>query len=189
LQLGLRQFWDDMRQRRYRFRQAVGGVFGVFVLVLARPTWWSFVLGGGLIVVGALVRLWAAGHVRKNRRLETRGPYVLIRHPQYLGNSLIAFGLCLAAGHPWPAGLWAVIFYLFYVPAIRHEDEKLRKRFGGSWERWYSNTPPVVPTHLPAANPGLHLLDWSPVQALRNGEPIWLIFVAAGVVAILCRLR
>ena len=183
LELGLRQFRHDLRRRRYRFRQAVGGVLGAFLVVLARPTWWSFAVGAALITVGAMVRLWAAGHIRKSQHLETHGPYAVVRHPQYLGNSLLAIGLCLAAGHPWAVGIWAVIFYLFYVPAIRREDDKLRRRFRESWQRWYEKTPTIVPTRLPTPNPGLHLLDWSPLQALRNGELIWIALILVGVLS------
>jgi len=133
VELGLRRFVDDVRSKRHRFRQAMGGVFGAFLVVLARPAWWGFIVGVALVCGGALVRLWAAGHVRKNEVLETHGPYAFVRHPQYLGNCLIAVGWCAACGHPWAVCIWAVLFYLFYVPAIRREDDKLRRRFGEAW--------------------------------------------------------
>ena len=189
MELGLRQCWSDLCRRRYRFRQAVGGVFGVFLIVVARPAWWSFAVGSALIVPGVMLRLWAAGHVRKNQDLETHGPYAFVRHPQYLGNCLLAAGFCFASGHFWAVGIWALLFYLFYVPAIRREDDKLRRRFEEPWHKWYEKTPAIVPTHWPETNPGLHLPDWSTLQALRNGEPIWLILILLSLLSIYFRLK
>jgi protein-S-isoprenylcysteine O-methyltransferase Ste14 len=133
-----------------------------------------FWVGAGSGTVGLLVRLWAAGHVRKSRKLATHGPYAFVRHPQYLGNTLLAVGLSLASGYPWAIGLWCVLFWLLYVPAIKREDDKLRRRFGQSWEKWADRTPAVLPVRRPSSNPGLHLEDWSFWQAIRNGEPAWL---------------
>jgi len=141
-------------------------------------------VGACLAAAGALVRLWAAGHLRKDQALATDGPYAFVRHPQYLGNCLLATGFCVAAGHPWAIAVWAAIFYLFYVPAIRREDARLKKRFSESWHEWRQKTPAVVPTRWPSSNPGARLLGWSPLQALRNGEPGWLALILAGLLAI-----
>ena len=184
MKIGLKRFVRDLRRKRYRFRQVVGGAFVAFLVVLARPVWWGFAPGVCLVAAGALVRLWAAGHVRKDQVLATDGPYAFVRHPQYLGNCLLAAGFCLAAGHPWAIAVWAALFYLFYAPAIRREDSRLRTRFGEPWQDWYQETPAVVPTRWPSRNPGLRLFEWSALQALRNGEPGWLALIVAGLLAI-----
>jgi len=179
--LGVGQFLRDLHSRRYRFRQASGAAFGVCLIVLARPAGWGALIGLGLIIVGALLRLWAAGHVLKGRRLATHGPYAFVRHPQYLGNTLVAIGLCLASGHVEAIVIWGAIFYLLYVPAIRREDAKLAKRFGAEWIEWRRKTPAVLPTWWPTLNPGLHLRGWSPARAVRNGELIWMFVLAGGL--------
>ena len=116
MKLGLKRFWHDLSRRRYHFRQAVGGAFGVFLVAFASPALWSFAVGSALIVPGVMLRLWAAGHVRKNQYLETHGPYAFVRHPQYLGNCLLAAGFCFASGHVWAVAVWALVFYLFLHP-------------------------------------------------------------------------
>jgi len=179
--LGVGQFLRDLDSRRYRFRQATGAVFGVCLVLLARPAGWGAPIGLGLVIIGALLRLWAAGHVLKSRRLATDGPYAFVRHPQYLGNTLVAIGLCLATGHVEAIGIWAAILYLFYVPAIRREDAKLAKRFGADWYHWRQRTPAVVPTRWPTLGPGLQFRGWSPARALRNGEFIWTFLLAGGL--------
>jgi len=181
MKLGVSQLWWDLRHRRHRFRQPFALLFCLVLLVVARPVLWGFVVGAPLCLLGALVRLWAAGYVRKSKVLETRGPYSLVRHPQYLGNTLMATGASLAVGQPLAIALWAVLFPLSYVPAIRREDAKLHKRFGLAWEKWSAVTPAVVPLRRIPPGSGLHLKEWSLRQCCRNGEPIWLVLALVGL--------
>lgn len=155
------------------FRQQVGGLYALLLVIFAAPSRWEFWIGAPVVVLGTIVRLWAAGHLNKDDELGTHGPYAFMRHPQYFGNSCIGVGLSLASGHPWAIAIFAVIFYIFYLPAIREEDRKLREKFGAVCEEWQEKVPAVIPTPFPADNPGLHLSDWSPRQAFRNGEPAW----------------
>ncbi|MBS3761665.1 MAG: isoprenylcysteine carboxylmethyltransferase family protein [Planctomycetes bacterium] len=134
-----------------------------------------------MCILGNIVRLWAAGHVRKSKELERHGPYAFVRHPQYLGNSLIAIGLSLAAGLPLAILIWVALFLGFYVPAIRREDAKLHRRFDEDWEKWAARTPAVVPLHGAPDNPGVHAAEWSLLQALKNGEPAWLITIGGSL--------
>lgn len=184
MKIGLKQLLKDLRDRRYRFRQPSGAAFLLLLLVLARPQWWGLIAGSVLCVAGLFFRWWAAGLVKKSKELETRGPYALVRHPQYLGNSLIAIGSVLASGVLWGIVIWIAIFALFYVAAIRREDDKLRRRFTEQWDEWGSKTPAVLPFRLPGSNPGFHWKDWSFMQAVRNGEPIWFVGVVAIYVAL-----
>ncbi len=174
MEIGLKRFWSDLRGRRHRFRQAVGAMFFAFLACLADPTARGLAVGAVLVVAGVLVRSWAAGHVRKDKVLETHGPYAFVRHPQYLGNMLLALGLCTASGLPWSFAVWAAVWVLFYVPAVGREDRRLLNRFGDQWTEWRAKTPAIVPLRWPRPNPGLHLRDWSVRQWARNGEPIWL---------------
>ena len=188
MKIGLKQFWGNLHKKRYRYRQAVGWMFIAFLVILAEPDWFGFVLGTGLYIPGIMIRFWASGYVKKNRLLEKRGPYTFVRHPQYLGNCLIASGICFASSHLWAIGVLAVLFFLLYVPAIRREDDRLSKHFGESWKEWYGKTSAIVPTHWPNNNPSLHLLDWSFSQSLRNGEPLWMFFLLSGLLSIYLRL-
>ena len=62
-----------------------------------------------IAVLGILVRLWASGHVKKDKVLATTGPYAYVRHPLYVGNHLITFGFCLASGLWWSFIAWLAI--------------------------------------------------------------------------------
>jgi hypothetical protein len=48
-----------------RFRVALGFVFGVLVLILARPNKESLTIGMSIADGGETIRVWAAGHLRK----------------------------------------------------------------------------------------------------------------------------
>lgn len=163
-------------------------VFAVCLVLLASPTRPLFYVGAGLVCLGALVRLWAAGHVWKSKELATHGPYAVVRHPQYLGNTLLAVGLCLASGHWWAVAVWALILWLLYLPAIGREDEKLKRHFGEAWEKWAQKPPALLPIGWPHSNRGLHLADWSLWQSVRNGEPVWTLSVAGAFVLVFLQL-
>jgi uncharacterized membrane protein len=104
-----------------------------------------------------------------------------VRHPQYLGNSLLAFGFCVASGHWWLIAVWFLIFWLFYLPAIEREDGKLRRRFGEAWADWAEKTPAVVPVRWPGFRLKANTGEWSFLLAIRNGELVWMICVVAAL--------
>jgi protein-S-isoprenylcysteine O-methyltransferase Ste14 len=171
--LGFQRFFQDLLHRRWRHRQFVGLVFLFLLVAFAEPYRAPrlFAPGATLALLGILVRLWASGHVKKDKELATTGPYALVRHPLYVGNQLILVGFCLASALWWSALGWAVISLLFYPPAIRHEDEVLHRLFGADWERWRAHTFALVPRW---PEQGTKVFGrWSFTQSLKaNGEPL-----------------
>ena len=184
MKLGISKLWDDMKHRRYRFRQWIGVAFMIVMAWLAVPHAWTLAIGIPIIGIGVLLRLWAAGYIKKSQELEVRGPYGFVRHPQYLGNTLIAVGFSVASGHLWGVAAWALVFYVFYLPAIEREDEKLHRRFGEVWEEWKETTPAVFPLHWPRKLSGLRIREWSAVRAVKNGEILWVMLVALMAVGV-----
>jgi protein-S-isoprenylcysteine O-methyltransferase Ste14 len=81
-----------------RRRVAVGFVLGAVVLWLAQPTVPSLAAGVAIALAGEALRVWAAGHLIKAREITTSGPYRFVRHPLYLGSSIIGVGVAVAAG-------------------------------------------------------------------------------------------
>jgi protein-S-isoprenylcysteine O-methyltransferase Ste14 len=168
------KLWHDLRFKRYRHRQLVGIVALLVVVAFARPalTPRLFWPGAVAVLLGVLIRLWASGHVKKDKVLATTGPYALVRHPLYLGNHLIMLGFCLASGLWWSWLVWLAVTVLYYPPAIANEDERLHKLFGADWEAWRPVTPAIVPNPVRLGKVSLGG-RWSFAQSLRaNGEPI-----------------
>jgi protein-S-isoprenylcysteine O-methyltransferase Ste14 len=107
---------------------------GGFLLVaafgwLASPSVLSMATGLPVALGGLLLRAWAAGHLEKNIRLATTGPYAWVRNPLYLGTLLTAAGFVIASRRPALAVLFALVFALVYLPAVRLEEEYLLEIF------------------------------------------------------------
>jgi protein-S-isoprenylcysteine O-methyltransferase Ste14 len=79
--------------------------------------------------LGLVLRGWAAGHLQKNERLITGGPYAYIRNPLYLGTLLAAAGIVVASRSGCLAVLFALAFSLVYLPAVELEEQHLRSIF------------------------------------------------------------
>ena len=173
---GLRRFFGDIRDHRERFRQFLGIAFIILVSIAGSPEQAPYLAGAALVIVGSAIRLWASGHVKKNKVLATTGPYAFVRHPLYVGNLALLFGFALACGLWWAIPLLAGFLLAFYPPAIRHEDAKLQRKFGEQWERWHKKTRALIPRLTPY-QPGQRG-SWSFKQSLRqNGEPIIALFL------------
>jgi protein-S-isoprenylcysteine O-methyltransferase Ste14 len=176
LRFGLQRFLNDVRYRRDRFRQFIGVSFVILVSLAGKPKEPLFFFGVAVVILGITARMWASGHIKKNKVLATDGPYAYVRHPLYVGNIALGLGFCIASGLWWSLPLFIVIIILFYPHAIRHEDEKLHRMFSDEWEQWRQRTRALIPRLTPfQPNQGA---DWSFIQSLRqNGEPIIALFL------------
>jgi protein-S-isoprenylcysteine O-methyltransferase Ste14 len=78
----------------------------------------------------------------------TTGPYRLVRHPIYLGLSLVAMGEGLAF-NSWPAVL-IVLFGIVptFVWRARAEEELLLRTFGERYALYCKQTNIIIPRHL-----------------------------------------
>lgn len=119
-------------------------------LVLARPTPNLLVSGLGIVLVGLLVRAWAAGHLRKESGVTVSGPYAHVRHPLYLGTILILAGLTVAAGSGWVAALVAAYFVFFYLPVLRREEHERSQGVPDFYELYRALVPALIPRLSPA---------------------------------------
>lgn len=184
---GLQRFLHDIRYHRERFRQFLGIAFVILVSTAGEPKKMLFATGGGLVVLGIAVRLWASGHIKKNKVLATDGPYTYVRHPLYVGNITLGFGFALASGLWWSLPLLVGILVAFYPHAICREDERLHRMFNKEWEQWRKGTRALIPRLI--SYQFTQRGNWSFRQSLRqNGEPIialfllfWLHFLSLGL--------
>jgi protein-S-isoprenylcysteine O-methyltransferase Ste14 len=77
--------------------------------------------------------------------LNTTGMYSILRHPLYVGNFIIVFGITLFIQVWWFALMVWVGFWLYYERIIFSEEEFLRRRFGTSFIEWAEKTPILFP--------------------------------------------
>jgi protein-S-isoprenylcysteine O-methyltransferase Ste14 len=131
-----------------RIRVPLGFLLAAGYLVVARPTPLTLGVGVAIAFAGLLVRAWAAGHIVKNDRLATTGPYAHTRNPLYFGSFLIAAGFAIAAH--WSLLLFVIAFFvLVYGPTIRDERVGIRARFPEAYEEWERHVPSFLPRPTP----------------------------------------
>lgn len=169
-----------IRSLRYHeaSRQWFAVLFVLLVSWLGDTNLTLFYAGAAVAAVGELIRMWASGHVKKNKELATDGPYAYARHPLYVGNILILAGYSVASNMWWSFVLMAFVLWFYYPPAISYEDNKLNNIFGEQWIEWSQNIHALIPTF--GSNSGSASSDWSFKQSLmKNGEPVIAIYLLA----------
>lgn len=131
-----------------KLRLPLGFLLGIIYLMGARPTMLTWAVGGGIALLGVIVRAWASGHISKNERLATTGPYAHTRNPLYFGSFLIAAGFAVAAH--WGLLLVVVAFFvLIYAPTMERERANIAGRFPDEYKRYSDNVPTFVPRPTP----------------------------------------
>jgi protein-S-isoprenylcysteine O-methyltransferase Ste14 len=117
-----------------RRRVALGFVAGAITLVLARPTWSTWRIGLAIALAGEAIRVWAAGHLEKSREVTRSGPYRWSSHPLYLGSSIVAVGVVVAARSVIVAVFVGIYMAVTVGAAIAIEERFLRERFGTTYD-------------------------------------------------------
>lgn len=119
-----------------RWRITIGFICGIAVLVLARPTRSSLLVGAPIALAGEAIRIWAAGHLEKSREVTTSGPYRWTRHPLYVGSTLLGTGLAIASNRLAVAMVVVAYLALTLTAAARSEERHLQAKFGDAYERY-----------------------------------------------------
>jgi protein-S-isoprenylcysteine O-methyltransferase Ste14 len=121
---------------------------GLISLLLALSGALLALAGAALVVIchGQLGAAWSfVPKADPSTGLSTGGPYSLVRHPMYLGLTLLAVGQAVAFGS-WPA---LFIALLGVVPTLawraRAEEQLLSRTFGESFDAYRERTKMIVP--------------------------------------------
>lgn len=144
-----------------RTRIATAWIFAALLVLTARdlPHW------PGVLVcfLGASLRYWASGYLRKDSRPAVGGPYAHIRNPLYLGTYLMAVGTALSTRNLWLLGTLSVVFAAIYHFIITDEETKLREIFGAPYLRYCQLVPRFWPRlTAPLGAPRVALLEVNP---------------------------
>jgi protein-S-isoprenylcysteine O-methyltransferase Ste14 len=156
--------WKKLAQRT---RVPVGTVLGIIFLVLMHPSVRSLWIGGVIALAGALLRLWAAGHIEKGKVLTQGGPYALTRNPLYLGSFFMALGIILAGQGYWLLLPFIAFFAAFYFPVMKAEEQELLHGYGQQFVDYSNRVPPFIPGFRKTGRASSTFL-WS--RVIRNRE-------------------
>lgn len=141
---------NPVRLKNLKLRFALLYLLGALALFFHRPHPLTLAPGVGLVVLGIALRGWGAGHLVKNERLTTSGPYAHLRHPLYAGTLLVGVGFGLIAGGPFSLLLLALLlpwFFLMYFPRKeRVESARLEHRYGNGYMNYHDGVPALIPS-------------------------------------------
>jgi protein-S-isoprenylcysteine O-methyltransferase Ste14 len=148
-------------------RIALAWLFTALLVFTAKelPTW----PGIALCFVGATLRYWASGYLRKDSKPAVGGPYGFVRNPLYLGTYLMAIGTAAATGNLILFVALTVVFAAIYHFIILDEETKLERIFGEVYLLYKATVPRFFPYKLPNRealerinpDPGHHAFDHS----------------------------
>jgi protein-S-isoprenylcysteine O-methyltransferase Ste14 len=141
---------------------------GLAVLVFSRPTTAAFAAGVALVVLGAGLRTWGAGHLVKNDELTISGPYARVRHPLYVGTLLVGVGFGVIVGGALSLAILPVLMLWFFVSYFprkeKSEAARLRAVHGAAFDDYRAGVPALVP----------RLSAWTPTPAARgDADATW----------------
>ncbi|MCE9615362.1 MAG: isoprenylcysteine carboxylmethyltransferase family protein [Lentisphaerae bacterium] len=117
---------------------AVATLAGVLVALAGQ------IVRGATIGLAYIKRGGKEGRVYADSLVHT-GVYAHTRNPMYLGNLLIAAGLCLTFGSPWMYGVVFPFFWFVYICIVLTEERYLGKQFGKDFEEYVRTVPRFWP--------------------------------------------
>lgn len=178
---------------------ALFAVIGALVY-LSKPTPATFGIGTVLVVIGTLIRVWAAGHLTRDQQLTTSGPYQHSRNPFYLGRLFLIVGFAVMSGLTTDFSqtrikvIWAIlifalgIFFFVYMPRKEErEGGRLRDLFGPDYEQWKDSVPQLFPRLTPYV---MHPKPWSRELFMggdanyTGNKELWTTLVIIGLVVL-----
>ena len=159
----------------FKCRGLFWGIFAAGILIFpADFDIWSFVFGMIILILGQLLRFWAAGFIPKYRTevigapvLVTWGPYKWVRNPLYAGNFIMGLGWAVMVGWLWVFAFSAAFLFLYWLIIIPAEEEFLESKFKDSYRSFKSKVPSLFPF------PRNGFPDTSPDEKPFNMKTAW----------------
>lgn len=154
-----------------RLRVPLGFLCAALAFWLAQPTPFSLLAGLFVGLPGEVLRLWASGHIHKGREITRSGPYRLVRHPLYLGSTILGIGFAIASASFAVAALVVIYLGVTLGAAMRTEEATLDDRFDGQYAAYREGRAPEV----------VRTFSWAQVGANREYRAV-MGLVAAGII-------
>jgi protein-S-isoprenylcysteine O-methyltransferase Ste14 len=150
----------DLRSVMFRYRSYTPIPFLVAMVIFARPTVASLLIGFVILALGESLRFWGVSIAGSETRttgsvggtyLIVTGPFAFVRNPLYLGNMLLyaGVGVMSMALFPWLLAAALAWFYFQYYQIVTREEEYLAQTFGEAYERYARSVRRFLPRLSP----------------------------------------
>jgi protein-S-isoprenylcysteine O-methyltransferase Ste14 len=140
-----------------KYRAFVGIVCLIVVLILAKPSNTSILVGFFLILTGMFFRAWSAGYINKDRELAKDGPYSLTRNPLYFGNLILGSGIAVASNQKWAYIIFGAYYILFFTFLMWVEHRRMQDKFGSEYAEMAKRTNVFFPRIGRVANANFNI--------------------------------
>ena len=145
----------NWRNFLFTYRSYTPIPFLIVMLIFARPTLTSIVIGLILVALGESIRIWGVSYAGSETRttgtvggsqLVTSGPYSHVRNPLYVGNILMYVGVGVMSNALMPfLPLVALAYFIFqYTGIVSLEEEYLSRTFS-NWSEYKAGVGRFVP--------------------------------------------
>lgn len=135
-----------------RFSAGAGAFLGIGIILLAPQELSSglYLISMLSIISGTMFAIWTTLTLARSisimpqaRNLVTSGPYAFVRHPLYLGEFVVLFGLALQHSMPWGMLLLGVQS-IFQFARMKNEEYVLARAFP-NYEDYRARTARLLP--------------------------------------------
>ncbi len=127
-------------------------------------------------LIGLAVRVYTVGHTPENTsgrntsgqladQLNTSGIYSVVRHPLYVGNFFMWFGVTLLTQNWWFMLAFVFLYMVYYERIMVAEERFLHNKFREIYLEWANRTPAVIPDFKGRVKP---LLPFSWKKTLKK---------------------
>ncbi len=141
----------------FRYRSYTPIPFIIPLLLYARPTEMTMLVGFIFVVLGETLRFWGVCYAGSETRttgktggtnLVTQGPFSYVRNPLYLGNMIIYFGYGIMAYSLFPVLqiLGLLFFAVQYYFIVKEEEETLRNKFKEKYDDYFKSVGRFIPS-------------------------------------------
>jgi len=137
----------------YRYRSIFPIPFFILILYFGRLTTTSLIFGTIVVILGLLIRIWAAGYMRKEtrykqfaaRELITSGPYRYSRHPLYIANFLLTLGVLILYSTGLLITIIIMLLFIFeYYSIVTAEETFLMETMAPRYEEYMKSTSMLI---------------------------------------------
>lgn len=142
---------------------------GLLALILRYGHKWIEPLGFAISMLGAAIQLWSFSALVKEKELTTRGPYVLVRNPMYLGRYFLLLGFVILLGNLWMAIAFTILYGFYMVNRVRREEVRLERLLGEPYREYCRTTRRFLPMLSRIGDPRVRFFNFAILRTNHGG--------------------